>query len=126
MLSNSSVYATIGVKNSKTAKAFYEGTLGLTKSKGGKEDPDGTFYDCGNTKIFVYESKFGGTNQATSATWVVDDIDAEVSDLKSKGVKFEHYSFPGVDLKGDIHVMGDLKAAWFKDPDGNILNLSNA
>jgi catechol 2,3-dioxygenase-like lactoylglutathione lyase family enzyme len=74
----------------------------------------------------VYESKFGGTNQATSATWVVDDIRAEVDELKAKGVTFEYYEFPGVTYDGDIHVMGSMKAAWFKDPDGNILNISNA
>ncbi|HST08217.1 MAG TPA: hypothetical protein VLJ83_08585 [Gemmatimonadaceae bacterium] len=41
--------------------------------------------------------------------------------LKAKGVAFEHYDFPGMTLKGDVHIMGDMKAAWLKDPDGNIL-----
>jgi len=126
MLSSAPVYATIGVKDVKKAKEFYEGLLGLKPSSNGSEDPGGTFYDCGNTKLFVYESQFGGTNEATSATWVVDDIEAEAKELANKGVKFEHYDFPGGKRDGDIHVMGGVKAAWFKDPDGNILNLSNA
>jgi len=45
--------------------------------------------------------------------------------LKSKGVTFEHYDMPDTRLEGDVHVFGDLRVAWFKDPDGNILNLIN-
>ena len=48
-----------------------------------------------------------------------------IKTLKDKGVKFEHYDMPDVKMEGDVHVMGKLKAAWFKDPDGNILNLVN-
>jgi predicted lactoylglutathione lyase len=48
-----------------------------------------------------------------------------VEQLKAKGVTFEHYDMPGVELQGDVHVMGDMHAAWFKDPDGNILNIVN-
>ena len=127
MLSNSPVYATIGVKDMQKAKDFYENTLGLKQAEGGPEDSGGVLYGSGgNTRIFVYESAFGGTNQATSATWIVDDVDKEVSDLKGKGVTFEHYDFPGGELEGDIHVIGSLRSAWFKDPDGNILNMSSA
>ena len=77
--------------------------------------------------VFVYPSEFAGTNKATAISWGVgDDMEAIISDLKGKGVTFEHYdSLPGVTMQGDVHVMGDLKAAWFKDPDGNILNLVN-
>ena len=124
MLSNSPVYATIGVKNLEKAKDFYENTLGL-KSAEGAEDSGGVLYGSGSTQIFVYETEFGGTNKATSASWSVDDIESEVNDLKGKGVTFEHYDFPGGSLEGDIHVMGSMKAAWFKDPDGNILNLNS-
>ena len=56
-------------------------------------------------------------------TWAVGDVDGAVRDLKAKGVKFEHYDMPEVKLEGDIHVAGDFKVAWFKDPDGNILNI---
>ncbi len=52
-------------------------------------------------------------------------MDAEVKALKNKGVAFEHYEMPGSTLEGDVHVFGDMRVAWFKDPDGNILNLIN-
>lgn len=54
---------------------------------------------------------------------VGDEIDTVVKALKSKGVVFEHYEMPGLTLEGDIHVGYGMKVAWFKDPDGNILNL---
>ena len=62
-----------------------------------------------------------GSNQATATTWVIgNDMEKVVQALKSKGVGFEHYNLPGMTLKGDIHVADGMKAAWFKDPDGNI------
>jgi hypothetical protein len=54
---------------------------------------------------------------------VGDRIEPIVKSLKSKGITFEHYDMPGLSLEGDIHVGSGMKVAWFKDPDGNILNL---
>jgi hypothetical protein len=48
-----------------------------------------------------------------------------VQELKAKGVTFEHYNMPDVTREDDIHVAGNMKVAWFKDPDGNILNIIN-
>jgi hypothetical protein len=48
-----------------------------------------------------------------------------VRTLKGRGVKFEHYDLPGMTRSGDIHIGGDMQVAWFKDPDGNILNIVN-
>ncbi|MBI2285749.1 VOC family protein [Candidatus Saccharibacteria bacterium] len=107
------------------AKKFYEGVLGL-KPQGG-EDAGGIIYKSGGSSVFVYQSEFAGTNKATAVSWGVgDDLEKIVEDLKGKGVAFEQYdNIPEVKRQGDIHIMGELKAAWFKDPDGNILNLVN-
>jgi hypothetical protein len=75
--------------------------------------------------VLVYHSQYAGTNKATAATWMVDDVEGHAKDLKAKGVKFEHYDLPGMTRKGDVHVAGTMKAAWFKDPDGNILALTS-
>lgn len=124
MLGDKSAVASIAVKDMEAAKKFYEGTLGLTKSD--RDDPGGTMYESGNSMVFVYPSQFAGTNKATVASWGVgNDMEAIMADLKSKGVSFEQYDLPGATREGDIHIIGDLKAAWFKDPDGNILNLVN-
>lgn len=58
-------------------------------------------------------------------TWTVGDVEGVVSELKARGVTFEHYDLPDTTLEGDIHIAGDMKVAWFKDPDGNILNIAS-
>jgi hypothetical protein len=73
----------------------------------------------------VYRSSFAGTNKATALTWTVDDVEDVVRTLKAKGIKFEHYDLPETKREGDVHVSGDIKVAWFKDPDGNILSVVN-
>jgi len=123
MLSDNNVCACLAVKDMAVATKFYKETLGLESSK---ETSGGTFFKSGNYGIFVYQSGFAGTNQATAAAWQVADVAAAIDSLKAKGVTFEQYdSMPGVTLEGYLHVMGELKAAWFKDPDGNILNIVN-
>ncbi len=116
--------ATIGVKDLEAARAFYEKTLGL-KVEEARNDAVVT-YVSGDTRLFVYHSEFGGTNKATSVTWVCRDVDALATDLKTRGVRFEHYDFPNMKLEGDVHVAGKMRAAWFKDPDGNVLAIVNA
>ena len=128
MLSGSPVIATVAVKDIEAATRFYEGTLGLSRlDLPNPDDPTNILYGSGDTAILVYQSSYAGTNQATYASWAVgDDIDSVVDDLRSKGVTFERYEdIPGATLEGDVHVIDGFKAAWFKDPDGNILNLTN-
>lgn len=124
MLSDKNAAVTIAVKDTRAASKFYEGVLGLRRVPA-REEEGVLNYKSGNSSIFVYESRYAGTNKATAATWVVDDVERTVDDLKGKGVKFEHYDMPEMTRKGDIHVSGETHAAWFKDPDGNILSLVN-
>jgi len=124
MLGNRDAVANIAVKNLETAKRFYEVTLGLKPID--SEGDELIVYKSGNTALNVYRSKHAGTNKATAVTWAVgDEVETVVRGLKAKGVSFEHYDMPGAKLEGDVHVFGDIKVAWFKDPDGNILNLIN-
>ncbi len=122
MLGDKDVTAVLAVKDMPAARQFYEQTLGLTVIK---EAPDGgVAYKSGNGSLFVYVSSSAGTNQATAAAWNVDNTDEIAKELKAKGVTFEHYdSIPGATLEGDVHVMGPMRAVWFKDPSGNILNI---
>ncbi len=125
MLADKPVAASLAVGDIATARAFYEGVLGL---KPLQELPDGVVYLSGPSAVLVYESRYAGTNQATAASWAVgEDFDAVVEDLRRKGVTFERYDdLPDTQREGDVHTVGDLKAVWFKDPDGNILNVGNA
>jgi len=124
MLRDKDAAATLAVSDLPRARDFYENTLGLTTLQ---EVPGAILYKSGNSVVLVYPSEHAGTNQATAASWAVgDDFDAIVQDLKTKGATFEHYDdLPETTRDGDVHVTGDFKAVWFKDPDGNILNLVN-
>jgi catechol 2,3-dioxygenase-like lactoylglutathione lyase family enzyme len=124
MLGDKDVAANIAVKNLERAKKFYEDTLGLTQI--GSEGQEAITFKSGNSVIIVYQSQYAGTNKATAVTWVVgQDVEGFVQQLKAKGIAFEHYDMPGVTRNGDVHVAEDMKVAWFKDPDGNILNIVN-
>ena len=124
MLGDKEAVANIAVKNLETAKKFYEETLGLTQI--GAQGHEVIVFRSGSSTIYVYKSQYAGTNQATALTWVVGkDIEGVVQELKAKGVTFEHYDMPDVTREDDIHVAGNMKVAWFKDPDGNILNIIN-
>jgi catechol 2,3-dioxygenase-like lactoylglutathione lyase family enzyme len=122
MLADEDAIATIAVKDLKVAKQFYEGVLGLNP-KPSQQETEALEYRSGKSRMFIYRSQYAGTNKATAVNWVVNDLEAVVGTLKAKGVTFEHYDMPGLTLKGDIHVAGKMKVAWFKDPDGNILAL---
>jgi catechol 2,3-dioxygenase-like lactoylglutathione lyase family enzyme len=123
MLSQSVVFATIAVSDINKGKEFYGNVLDLEQTD---ENPGGVTYTCGSgSKLFVYQSPTAGKGEATCAAWEVTDIEAEVSGLQGKGVTFEEYDFPGGTRDGAIHSMGPMKAAWFKDPDGNILSVGS-
>jgi predicted enzyme related to lactoylglutathione lyase len=123
MLGYADAVATVAVKNLPAASEFYERKLGLKKLE--SEEEEVLVFQSGNSRMLAYKSQFAGTNQATAVTWAVDDVDGTVRDLKSRGVMFERYDFPDVKLEGDVHVFGEHRAAWFKDPDGNILALAS-
>ena len=124
MLGDKDAVANIAVKDLEAAKKFYEGILGLKQVDA--EGQEVIVFKSGNSMINVYRSQYAGTNQATAVTWAVgDDIEGVVGALKAKGITFEHYDMPEVKREGDLHIAGDMKVAWFKDPDGNILNIIN-
>jgi catechol 2,3-dioxygenase-like lactoylglutathione lyase family enzyme len=124
MLGDYDAMATIAVKDLKAAKKFYEGKLGFKVVH--TEGEEAVAYRSGKSQLLVYRSQYADTNKATAATWMVEDVEALVKELKAKGIAFEHYDMPGVTLKGDVHVAGSRKNAWFKDPDGNIIALVSA
>ena len=124
MLGGKDAAAALAVSDLQRARNFYEDTLGLEAVQ---EPPGAILYRSGDSAVLVYASEYAGTNKATAATWAVgEDFDSIVQALEDKGVTFEHYDdLPETTREGDVHQMGDLKSVWFKDPDGNILNLVN-
>jgi len=121
MLGKTDATPMIAVKDLDRARKFYEDTLGLKPVD--EQGSEVVTLKSGDTIFNVYRSEFAGTNKATALNFDVDDIDAEVRELKDKGVMFEHYELEGLTPKGDVYVGEGMKTAWFKDPDGNILSL---
>jgi extradiol dioxygenase family protein len=121
MPEDADVMAVVAVKDIDRAKKFYEGMLGLKLDRTVGDSV--VIYKTNGARLQVYVSDSAGTNQATAVTWLVDDLKATAEALKAAGVTFEHYDFPGVKYDGDVHLMGEQRAAWFKDPDGNSLAL---
>jgi len=121
MLGKADATPMIAVKDIDRARKFYADTLGLKPLKTFGEEV--VTLKSGDTTLEVYRSEFAGTNKATALNFEVKDIDAEVRELKDKGITFEHYDLKGLKQQGDIHVGEKMKTAWFKDPDGNILSL---
>jgi catechol 2,3-dioxygenase-like lactoylglutathione lyase family enzyme len=125
MLADHDGLATVAVRDFAAAQRFYGETLGLAVAEC-DDDSQVATYRSGGSSIVVYRSEFAGTNRATSLTWGVgEEFDAIVAALAARGVPFEHYDLPGMTRAGDVHAAGDFKAAWFRDPDGNILHVNN-
>jgi len=125
MLASKPVYPTLPAVDIKRARKFYEEMLGL---KVIMEDPaPGMMLQAGGgTMLYVYQRTPTKADH-TVAEFEVDDIDAEMKELRSKGVKFEEYDMPGLKTVNGIAKMdGDVKAAWFKDTEGNILALGQS
>lgn len=121
MLHQATVTANIPAADLARARAFYADKLGLSPS----QEMEGIvllYRTAAGSTFSVYQTEYAGQSGHTIAQWHVDDVNAEVLDLKSKGVAFEHYDMPGVEWNDDVATMGGMgKAAWFRDSENNIL-----
>jgi catechol 2,3-dioxygenase-like lactoylglutathione lyase family enzyme len=121
VLSDKRTYTTIPVSDLERARGFYESTLGL---KPDMVTEGGVMYGSGGTQFFVYPSAFRASGH-TQMSWVVDDIKAEVAELRAKGIKFEEFKVPGVEMVDGIAQVGPaVWTAYFRDLDGNLVGLT--
>ena len=124
MLSHVDAIATVATRDLARARECYTHGLGRAEAAAGGNCPGVLTYRSGNSRIFVYQSEYAGTNQATAINWDVGvEIRTVVDALKAKGARFEQYQMEGMRLEDDIHVGQQMKVAWLKDPDGNILSI---
>ena len=114
MLTNARIGANVPVSDLDNAISFYEGKLGLKLFERGAGEPYARFEGANETKLGVYESKAAGQSR---------DVRATVPELQANGVVFEEYDMPGMKTEDGVVTMGDTRAAWLKDPDGNILEI---
>jgi len=119
-LSQAKAAAYLPVSDLERATAWYRDRLGAEATQLNEMEAE---FVCGDgTSFFLYPSQFAGTNEGTALALNVDDVEATVADLVSRGVTFEEYDFDDFKTVNGIATMPDgRKVAWFKDQDGNII-----
>lgn len=106
------------------ARAFYTDTLGLTETG---EDPFAVSYDLAGTLLRLTKVEGHTPNPHTVLGWQVSDIEAAIDAFVGKGVTFANYEGYGQDARGVwTHPASGAKVAWFLDPEGNNLSLTQA
>ena len=119
MLGNCPVFPYIPVSDLGRARAFYEQVIGLVPMR----DTDGgvVYGGANGSSIFMYVSANAGTSKASQAFWQVNDLAAEMAELRARGVVFEEYDFPGFTMVNGVATGGGAMTAWFKDIEGNTM-----
>ena len=127
MLAQARIAAVIPVSDVEAAIRFYGETLGLVLKERRSDLPENreAEFEGGGGTLLVYESVGAGQSRHTVAGFRVDDIDEAVSTLRERGVGFEEYDLPDLKTDGGIAAVGDVRAAWFRDPDGNIIAIES-
>ena len=125
MLADTRAFSGIGVDDFEKAKDFYGDTLGLRFTVLDEENGLMTLHLAGDRDTLLYESPRFSPAGYTVLNFEVDDIDAAVDELSSRGVKFEQYDEMTQDEKGVMRE-GGPPIAWFKDPAGNVLSVLQA
>ena len=121
MLKIKEARTTLPAQDMSRARKFYEEKLGLTAAE---EAPDGgVTYQTVSTSVLVFPSQGKASGDHTQVGLQVSDVPAAVTELKGKGVVFEEYDFPGFKTEGGVMTIGEGKAAWFKDSEGNLVGL---
>jgi catechol 2,3-dioxygenase-like lactoylglutathione lyase family enzyme len=121
MLQQSPLYSYIPAKDLARSREFYEKRLGFSPKE---EIAGGVVYEFAKgTSCFLYVTPNAGTSKASQAFWQVANIEREVTELRERGIVFDKFEeLPGErSMDGIIVKDGGAKAAWFRDPDGNIL-----
>lgn len=121
MLGSHKITAFIQITNVEKARAFYEGILGLCFVK---DDGFAAVFDANGIMVRAAKMKEFTPLQSTVLGWGVDNIEEMVRGLQSRGVHFEIFGFFKQDELGIWTAPTGDKVAWFKDPDGNILSVS--
>ena len=121
MLGAADVMAFVVTTDAAAARAFYEKTLGLRFVA---DDEYALVFDCNGTMLRIQKVREHAPRTYTALGWKVSDIAASVASLVRVGVHFEHYGFETQDRDGIWTTTDGTKVAWFKDPSGNLLSLT--
>ena len=121
-LTHSTIAMMMPVTDVDRARTFYSESLGLDYT--GTDDEGSAIYALeGGSTLVLLPRPDSRPSESTAMSFEVDDLAAEIGDLEQRGVVFEDYDLPDLTTVEHVCVLGAEKAAWFKDPDGNVLCL---
>jgi predicted enzyme related to lactoylglutathione lyase len=121
-LTSSTVAVMLPVTDVDRAKQFYSESLSLDFT--GMNDEGSPMYALGGgTTLVLLPRPDGARSDSTAMSFEVEDVENEVRDLEGRGVAFADYDLPGLKTVNHVCELGSEKAAWFNDPDGNVLCL---
>jgi len=104
------------------AKKFYAEKLGLEPDE---TTPTGDLiFKCNGSSFFLYTSQYAGTAKNTAVTFETDNLDRDMREMRNKGVVFEEYDMGDLKTVNGVATMQDIKSAWFKDTEGNIIAIT--
>jgi catechol 2,3-dioxygenase-like lactoylglutathione lyase family enzyme len=121
MLSKAAIMCFSATRNAEAAKDFYQNILGL---KLVEDSPFALAFDANGTMLRIQKVQEHSPPKHTSLGWKVADINSQVNALVSKGVRFERYDRLLQDGAGIWESPSGARVAWFRDPDGNTLSLT--
>ena len=121
MLAHATIRAVIAAKDVQRAQRWYADKLGLNPIG---EQAQGLLYEINGTQFFLYQTSTAGSAQNTIAEFETADFDGTMADLRQRGVVFEEYDYPDFKTVNGVIALDGVRAAWFKDSEGNILALS--
>ncbi len=113
---------TLPAADSARARAWYSEVMGLEPVE--VDEFDGAWYETGGVRFLIYRSEFAGTNKATAASFTPTDFDAAMNRLRDKGVEFDEFDYDDFKTVDGVLTLPDgRRGAWFRDSEGNILNI---
>lgn len=117
-----SSYAKLPAQDVERARAFYRDVLGFEPAR---DHQSHLFYECGGSSFLVFPSSGSASGTHDQVGFVVDDVEAAAAELRSRGVELETYDAPpGCSFRDGIMDYGPVKAAWFKDSEGNLISIA--
>jgi catechol 2,3-dioxygenase-like lactoylglutathione lyase family enzyme len=123
MFENLKAMAVLPASDLSRARDYWRDVLGHEPIM---SDEEGVFYDFGGTIVLIYETQFAGTAQNTALNLVTDDLDRDMTELRTRGVTFHEYDMPGLKTVDGVADIGGVRGAWFSDSEGNIIAIGEA
>ena len=119
MFENLEVIAVLPAADMKRALDFYKNTFGFEPAE--TNDAGALFRMSGGTSFMVYETQNAGSAKNTQLCWMTDDLDRDMAELRSRGVTFADFDFPGLKTENGVAADDTERTAWFNDSEGNVL-----